>query len=76
MTRNTAVVSISLHKDEYLLLEKLSKDRAKNRSEMIRELIVAYKENRTWDEIFTWGRKTKEKFSIQSEEDIMKLIHD
>ena len=76
MQRNTAVISISLPPEILSILERLSKKTAKTRSEIIKELLVTYYQDESWGQIFTWGRKTKEKFDIKSEEDIVKLIND
>lgn len=76
MQRNTAVISISLPPEILSILEKLSKKTAKTRSEIIKELLVTYYQDESWEQIFDWGRKTKEKFDIKSEEDIVKLIND
>lgn len=76
MQRNTAVISISLPPEILSILERLSKKTAKTRSEIIKELLVTYYQDESWEQIFTWGRKTKEKFNIKSEEDIVRLIND
>lgn len=76
MQRNTAVISISLPPEILSILERLSKKTAKTRSEIIKDLLVTYYQDESWDQIFAWGRKTKEKFDIRSEEDIIKIIND
>lgn len=76
MLRNSAVISISLPPEVLSILEKLARKKAKTRSEVIRELLVTYYQDKSWEEIFTWGRETKEKFKIKSEEDIVKIIND
>ncbi len=76
MQRNTAVISISLPPEILSILERLSKKTAKTRSEIIKELLVTYYQDESWEQIFAWGRKTKEKFDIKSEEDIVRLIND
>jgi len=58
------------------ILEQIARKTAKTRSEIIKELIVSYEKDKAWDQIFAWGRKTKEKFNIRSEEDILKIIND
>lgn len=76
MLRNTNVVSISLSPEIFSLLEHLAKKTAKTRSEVIKELIVSYCRDISWEKIFDWGRETKEKFKIKSEDDILKIIND
>jgi len=76
MLRNTTVISISLPPEIMAILEQIARKTAKTRSEIIKELIVSYEKDKAWDQIFAWGRKTKEKFNIRSEEDILKIIND
>lgn len=76
MQRNTAVISISLPPEILSILEKLSKKTAKTRSEIVKELLITYYQDESWEQIFARGRKTKEKFDIKSEEDIVRLIND
>lgn len=76
MLRNTNVISISLPPDMLTILEQLARQAAKNRSEVIRGLIANYSQAKSWEQIFVWGRRTKENFNICSEADILKIIND
>jgi len=76
MNGNRQVVSISLPKKSLLVLEKICRQQEKTRSEIIREFIRKYSQEKQWQEIFSWGEKTASKFNIKSEEDILKLIND
>jgi metal-responsive CopG/Arc/MetJ family transcriptional regulator len=76
MLRHTSVVSISLPPEILAILEQITRQTSKTRSEVIRDLLVSYSQDKSWEQIFTWGRKTKEKFNIKNEEDIVKLIND
>lgn len=76
MQRNTAVISISLPPEILTILEKITKRTAKTRSEVIKELLLTYYQDQSWEQIFAWGRKTKEKFDIKGEDDIVKIIND
>lgn len=76
MIRNTAVISISLPQELLLILNRLAKKAAKTRSDIIRELLMDYYQDQSWEQIFDWGRTTKEKFNIRGEVDIVKLIND
>jgi len=76
MIRNTAVISVSLPQEFLLILNQLTKKMAKTRSGVIKDLLLDYYQDQSWEQIFDWGRKTKEKFNIRSEEDIIKLIND
>ena len=76
MLRNTAVISVSLPQKFLSILNQLTKKMAKTRSEVIKDLLLGYYQDQSWEQIFDWGRITKEKFNINSEEDIVKLIND
>lgn len=76
MLRNTAVISVSLPQKFLSILNQLTKKKAKTRSEVIKDLLLGYYQDQSWEQIFDWGRITKEKFNINSEEDIVKLIND
>jgi len=76
MIRNTAVISVSLPQEFLLILNQLTKKMAKTRSGVIKDLLLDYYQDQSWEQIFDWGRKTKEKFNIKSEADIVKLIND
>ena len=76
MLRNSTVISISLPPEDLETLQRLAAQMAKTRSEVIRELLASYSQKKSWEQIFTWGRQTKENFNIRSEEDILKIIND
>jgi metal-responsive CopG/Arc/MetJ family transcriptional regulator len=76
MLRNTAVISVSLPPEVLNILKQITAKTSKTRSEVIRDLLVLYYQDKSWEQIFAWGKQTKEKFNIKSEEDIVKLIND
>jgi len=76
MDGNRQVVSISLPKRSLLVLERICKQQDKTRSEIIREFIRKYSQERQWQEIFSWGKKTAGRLNIKSEKDVLKLIND
>ena len=76
MLRNTSVISISLPVKIMALLEQVTRQTAKTRSEVIKDLLITYYQDKSWQQIFAWGKNTKEKFNIKSEKDILKVIND
>ena len=60
----------------YRLLEKMVKRERRSRSELFKEMIQKYSEDREWEQIYAWGEDTSKKFKIASEEDVLKLIND
>ena len=76
MLRSTTVVSISLPPEILVILEQLTRKTAQTRSAVIRGLLVSYYQDKSWEQIFSWGRQTKENFNIGSEKDILRIIGD
>jgi len=76
MLRNTSVISISLPVKIMALLEQVTRQTTKTRSEVIKDLLITYYQDKSWQQIFAWGKNTKEKFNIKSEKDILKVIND
>lgn len=76
VSRNSKVVSVSLTPAVYEMLEKLRIREKKSRSELFKEMIRKYNEDKAWEEIYTWGEATARKFKITSEEDVLRLIDD
>ena len=74
--RNSRVVSVSLAPAVYELLDKMVKKENKSRSELFKEMIRKYSEDKDWQEIYGWGEATARKFKITSEEDVLRLIDD
>jgi len=76
MNGQRQVVSISLPKKSLLILERICRQQDKTRSEVIREFIKKYSQEKQWQEIFSWGENTASKLNIKSEKDVLKLIND
>lgn len=76
VTRTSKVVSVSLTPEVYQLLEKIVKREKKSRSELFKEMIRKYNEDKAWEEIYAWGEATARKFKVTSEEDVLRLIDD
>lgn len=76
MLRNSSVISISLPPEVSAILNKLVARTSKTKSEIVKDLLVSYYKDKSWEQIFKWGRQTKEKYNIQSEADILKIIND
>ncbi|OIP98183.1 hypothetical protein COT69_00945 [candidate division WWE3 bacterium CG09_land_8_20_14_0_10_39_24] len=74
MTRK--IVSLSLSDKAYKRLNQIQKQEDKSRSELIRGLLEAYDNRRSWDKVVTAGRPTKNRFNIKSEQDIIDILND
>lgn len=70
------IISFSLPPKIAKKLDSLSKKQNKSRSQLLRELIENYEIDESLKRIFAWGKETKKKFNIKSEEDILRIIDD
>lgn len=70
------VLSVSLPVKYFQRLERLTKDKDKSRSQVIREMLDKYEIDEEWSQIYKWGRQTARKFNIKSEEDVLRIIND
>lgn len=79
MERQTKVLGFSVPKqiaDEY---ENIAKQEHKTKSELFREMIRKYKEARelaNYFELQEYGSKKAKETGIETEEDVMRLIHE
>jgi len=76
MLRTSKVISISLPPEIFTRLETIRKQTSKTRSQVIKDLIRKYEIDQAWNQLYSWGEKTAEKFNISTEKDILKIIND
>jgi len=71
----TQSFNISLPQALVKRADALAKLEYRNRSELIREALRVYLEEKSaWEEIFAFGRKQAKKLGIKSEADVNKLV--
>jgi len=74
---NTRTLNIALPIDLVNKVDELAKKEYRNRSELIREALRVYMEDKgMWDEIYKLGEKVMQKMGITSEEEIDKIVYD
>ncbi len=76
MLRTSKVISISLPPEIFTRLETIRKQTSKTRSQVIKDLIRKYEIDQAWNQLYSLGQKTAEKFNISTEKDILKIIND
>ncbi|MEA2016199.1 MAG: ribbon-helix-helix protein, CopG family [Actinomycetota bacterium] len=76
MPRKTKILNISLSRELYEEIEKVSKVESRTKSDLIREAFRQYSANKKWAEIRARGDKTARKFGIRDEEDIDRMLHE
>lgn len=73
----TQTLNISLPKDLVSKVDTLAKKEYRSRSELIRESLRSYIEERAqWEQIFEYGKKQGKRMGIKSEEDVNKIVYD
>jgi len=74
---NTQTLNIALPTDLVKRVDQLAKKEYRNRSELIREALRAYLEDKSaWEEIYMLGESAMEKMGITSEEDIDRIVYE
>ena len=71
--RTTKVLSISLPPQLLAEAEKLAKEENRTVSELFREALRRYQQQKRWDEINAYGRAKAEELGI-TEEDVVPII--
>ncbi len=73
--RTTKVMTLSLPPEMVEEVERLTKDEKRTKSELFREALRKYINDRQWQQIRQWGIKTARELNISTEEDVNTLIH-
>ena len=74
---NTQTLNIALPEDLVKRVDQLAKKEYRNRSELIREALRKYIEDKEdWEQIFKAGEEAMEKMGIKSEDEVNKIVHD
>lgn len=77
MQLQTQTFNIALPSDLVARMDLVAKDEYRNRSELIREAVRVYMEDRLeWNRIFEFGSKAAKKAGIKSEEDVNKIVQE
>ena len=75
MYMQTQTFNISMPKELVSMMDLVARREYKNRSELIKEAVRVYlEERRTWDEIFTLGKKQAKKIGVTSEGDVNTIV--
>lgn len=73
----TQTLNIALPKDLVKKVDERAKKEYKNRSELMREALRGYLEERDeWEQIFKAGEEAMKKMGIRSEEEINNIVYE
>ncbi len=74
---NTQTLNIALPKDLVKRVDELAKREYRNRSELIREALRVYLQDKEeWQQIFKAGEQAMKKMGIKSEEEVNKIVYE
>lgn len=75
MPRTTKTITISLPPEMLEQVERLMKEEGRTKSELLREALRRYVEEREWERLYRVIETTAKEKGITSEEQINELIH-
>lgn len=74
---NTQTLNIALPKDLVKKVDQAAKREYRNRSELIREALRVYLEDKSeWEQIYKFGEKVMKDMGIKNEEEIDKIVYE
>ncbi len=72
--RLTKLISFSIMPDFLREVEKVAKEENRTKSELIREALRRYIEDREWDKLTRYAREKSAETGIRTEEDIQRVV--
>jgi CopG family transcriptional regulator / antitoxin EndoAI len=75
MLRTTKLVSFSIMPDFLREVEKVAKEENRTNSELIREALRRYIEDREWEKLTRYARIKSTETGIKTEEDIQRVVN-
>jgi CopG family transcriptional regulator/antitoxin EndoAI len=73
--RTTKVMTLSLPPEMVKEVERLTKEEKRTKSELFREALRKYINDRRWQQVRQWGIKTAQELGISTEEEVDELIY-
>ena len=74
--RTTRTLSITLPAEMLSRAEALARKEDRTMSELVREAFRHYERQRWWDEMNAYGRATAEAAGVETEDDVVRVIHE
>jgi CopG family transcriptional regulator/antitoxin EndoAI len=72
--RTTTPITISLPTDLLQETQRVAREEARTRSDLIREALRQYLASRRWQRLRQWGAETAERLGIKTEADLQRLL--
>lgn len=73
--RTTKVMTLSLPPEMVKEVEQIVKDEKRTKSELFREALRKYINDKRWQQIRQWGLKASQELGVSTEEEVDGLIH-
>lgn len=73
--RTTKVMTLSLPPDMLIEVEKITAQENRTKSELFREALRKYINDKHWLQIRQWGLKASQELGVSTEEQVNELIH-
>jgi CopG family transcriptional regulator / antitoxin EndoAI len=74
MLRTTKLISISIMPDFLKEIEKIAKEENRTKSELIREALRRYIEDRKWEKLTRYARIKAAAVGIKTEADVQRIV--
>ena len=74
--RTTKIMTFPLPPEMVKEVERIVKKENRTKSELFREALRKYIDDKRWLKIRQWGLKTSQELGVSIEEDVDKLIHE
>ncbi|MBI2115678.1 MAG: ribbon-helix-helix protein, CopG family [candidate division NC10 bacterium] len=72
--RTTTPITISLPSDLLQETQRVAREEARTRSDLIRDALRQYLASRRWQRLRQWGAETAERLGIKTEADLQRLL--
>lgn len=72
--RTTKPITVSLPADLLRETQRVAREEARTRSELIRDALRQYLASRRWQRLRQWGAETAERLGLKTEADLQRLL--
>ena len=72
--RTTKPITVSLPADLARETQRVAREEARTRSELIRDALQQYLASRRWRRLRQWGAETAERLGLKTEADLQRLL--
>jgi metal-responsive CopG/Arc/MetJ family transcriptional regulator len=73
--RTTKPITISLPADLVREAQRVAKEEARTRNELIRDALQQYLASRRWQRLRQWGAETAKRLGLKNEADLQRLLN-